>query len=104
MSQIVSLARSAAALTATAALVSPAAALAHSGSLIPKFGHLPSLSSAPPVGLVQSGSTTTADAQTGIGGDGLPTTGADVIPEALLGAAILAAGAGLRAAGAGERR
>lgn len=104
MSQIVSLARSAAALTVTVALVSPMAAVAESGALVPKFGHLPSLSSTPPAGLIQPGSTTTGAGQTATAGDGLPTTGADVIPEALLGAAILAVGAGLRAAGAGERR
>jgi hypothetical protein len=93
VSQIVSLARSAAALTATFALASPAAALAATlpSGLGPTqlYGRLPSLSATAPARLVDAGSVPTASA-------GLPKTGADVLPEALIGAAVLVAGAGLR--------
>jgi hypothetical protein len=93
VSQIVSLARSAAALTATLALAWPAAALAVG---IPSglagtelYGHLPALSATAPARLVDAGSVTARA--------GLPKTGADLLPEVLIGAAILVAGAGLRA-------
>jgi hypothetical protein len=93
VSQIVSPTRSAAALAATFALACPAVALAAGipAGLVRQglYGHLPSLSATAPARLVDAGSVTARS--------GLPKTGADVLPEALIGAAILVAGAGLRA-------
>ena len=98
MSQIVSLTRSAAALTATLALASPAAALAAGipSGLVPTdlYGRLPSLSRTAPAKLLDAGSATA--------GPGLPKTGVDLLPEALIGAAILVAGAGLRSTAASK--
>ena len=99
MSQIVYMARSAAALTATLALAVPAVALGAGAAVtvVPQglYGHLPSLSPTAPAGLGRAGAGAAS-------GDGLPQTGTNVLPEVLFGAAILTAGAGLRAAAASK--
>lgn len=82
MSQIVYLARSAAALSATLAL---------------GYGHLPTLSATAPARLQRPAARAAAT-------PGLPTTGADLLPEALIGIGVVAVGAGLRVTASSGRR